>query len=188
MFKKSNSACPVRYEPCSQSGFTLVEIIVGIVITGISLSVITTLIYPLFVRSVDPMLQVRAAEYGQAIMQDILSKPYDANAGIGGQPICSVGLPCTDPPGAESGEIDRGDFNDVDDYDEFCDADTDIQDVLGVPQTAEYSSYTFRSCIDYDGDYDGVIDTDTSAKRITVTVTPPQPAVPVVITAYRGNY
>ena len=64
----------------AQSGFTLVEIIVGIVITGISLSVVTTLIYPLFVRSVDPMLQIRAAEYGQAIMQDILSKPYDASA------------------------------------------------------------------------------------------------------------
>ena len=45
-------------------------------------------------------------------------------------------------------------------------------------------------CVGYDGNYNGVTNqaAEQNAKLITVTVTPPMQASPVVISVYRANY
>ncbi len=49
-------------------GFTLIELIVGIVVLSISFSLLTTLILPLSEKSAEQLHQVRAAELGQSMM------------------------------------------------------------------------------------------------------------------------
>ena len=167
-----------------QRGFTLVEIIVGIVVGSIALSLLATLIFPLLIRSVEPIIQIRTAEYAQSIMEDVMAKRYDELTPLGGQPVCS---PCSTTLGPEAGEADRGDYNDVDDFNQFCTGTHLLQNVFGdvLDASDEYgSNYTFTVCVSYAGVIGGV---DT-AKRIDIVVTPPGVATPVAISAYRGNY
>ena len=58
-------------------GVTLIELIIGIVVLAISLSIITAVLGPLYIKSADPWHQVRAAELGQGLMNEILGKAFD---------------------------------------------------------------------------------------------------------------
>lgn len=171
--------------PSMQQGFTLVEIIIGMVMTGSALVLISTLIFPLFTRSVEPIFQVRAAEMAQTILDDAISKRYAESTPVGGQPPCSA----CGAIGPEGSELTRADFDDVDDYNALCSVQS-IQDIFGatLASVSDYAGFTFSICVDYDGNYDGVADSDQRAKLITVTVNPPLPAIPVVVSAYRSNY
>jgi len=82
--------------PTKQTGMTLVELIVSIVIlgfVGISLMIIMT---NTSLQSAKPMIDVQAAIIGKAYMEEILSKSY------------------SDPDGAS--ETTRDEFDDVEDY------------------------------------------------------------------------
>lgn len=162
-------------------GFTLVEIIVGIVVLSISLSIVSTLIAPAEQQSADQILQVKAAELGQSLLNDISARAFDENSDrVGGLVRCGeVGsLPCTDPSklGPEdgnngrinTGEVTRDLFNDVDDFDGY---------LLKFNANSEglHASYT-NFTIDVDVIYDGLslnLPNNIDAKRITVTVTTP---------------
>lgn len=65
-------------------GFTLVEIIIGIVVLSISLSIISTLIAPAEQKSADQILQVKAAELAQSLLNDISSRAFDHNSDMAG--------------------------------------------------------------------------------------------------------
>lgn len=176
-------------------GFTLVEIIIGLVLSTLAISLVATVIFPLFTRSVEPIYQIRAAEIAQSILDDAMSRRYDETSPVGGSPVCSATtVPCTVVAslGIDSGESHRGSFDDVDDFHRFCNADNDIEDVFGNNLSVEgfTRGYTFRVCVAYDGNYNGISNQagELNAKLITVTVTPPTQASAVVISAYRGNY
>lgn len=179
-------------------GFTLIEIIVGMVISTIAISLVATLILPLFARSVEPVFQIRAAELAQSILDDVLSRRYDEATPLGGFPACSASTvpPCSSVAAldADAGESNRGNFDDVDDYNVFCASDNVIQDVSGVDLTDAdgFANFMFRVCVAYDGNYNGVVNeseaNEISAKLITVTVKPPVQATEIQISAYRGNY
>lgn len=175
------------------AGFTLVEIIVGIVISGSAIAMLATLILPLFARSVEPIFYIRSAEFAQALIDDALAKPFDELTPQGGTPACTICTPVASL-GAETadGEIARNNFDDFDDYNLFCDAAYPVQDIFGtnLNLTNDYANYTFTACVVYDGGYDGgAADTVVSqAKRLDVTVNPPPPALPVSFSAYRANY
>ncbi|MGB2272436.1 MAG: type IV pilus modification PilV family protein [Pseudomonadales bacterium] len=176
-------------------GFTLVEIIIGLVLSTLAISLVATAIFPLLTRSVEPIFQIRAAEIAHSILDDALSRRYDEASPLGGTPVCSpLTLPCTAAAslGIDAGETHRGTFDDVDDFNRFCSSDNDIEDVFGNNLSLEgfARGYTFRVCVGYDGNYNGVTNQagELNAKLITVTVTPPMQASPVIISAYRGNY
>ena len=61
----------------NQCGFTLVEIIVGLVTLGLSFVILTIIIFPQAQRSAEPVLQIRAAALGQALLDEIMSKGFD---------------------------------------------------------------------------------------------------------------
>ncbi|WP_287832202.1 type II secretion system protein, partial [Idiomarina sp.] len=67
-----------------QRGFTLIEIIAGIVVVGIITLVVTAGMGPLFKQSVNPWQQVRAAELGQSLINEILSRRFDENGSSAG--------------------------------------------------------------------------------------------------------
>lgn len=176
--------------PTGNSGFTLIEIIVGMVISAISLTMLYSLIYPQILRSVEPTLQVRAAELGQAIVEEILAKPYDEQSPTGSVPPCN---PCTIAAnfGVDSGESARAEFDDVDDFDGYCGSPQAVGQISGVTPSG-FGSYRMEVCVIYDGNFDGVADADQSAKRITVSVYVPTRgggfAAPIIFSAYRGNF
>ncbi|MCH1488260.1 MAG: type II secretion system GspH family protein [Pseudomonadales bacterium] len=181
-----------------QAGFTLVELVVGLVISTISIAMFATLIVPLFTRSVEPLLQIRAAELAQSILEQATAYRYDENTPVGGSPPCNGlgGLSCTPSAsfGTDAGEANRASFDDLDDFNAFCAADNNIQDVFGNDLTTggSFANFSFRLCVAYDGNFNGAINEaasgEANAKLLTVTVTPPQPASALTVSVYRSNY
>ena len=163
-------------------GFTLIELIVGIVVLAISLSIISTLIAPAEEKSADQILQVKAAELGQSLLNDISSRAFDENSDmVGGLIRCGEPAdgsnPCTssgllgpeDGTGGRpnKGETTRGLFNDVDDFsgysEQYSANDEDLHE--------SYSNFTIDVSVVYDGISLGLA--NGNAKKITVTVTTP---------------
>lgn len=162
-------------------GFTLIEIIVGIVVLSISLSIVSALIVPAEQNSADQILQVKAAELGQSFLNDISSRAFDENSDMaGGLVRCGEpsdgSNPCTTILGPEDGnggrpdkgETTRGLFNDVDDFDGFSQKinanDEDLDD--------GYSNFIIDVQVIYDGLSLGLA-SPNDAKKITVSVTTP---------------
>jgi len=170
-----------------QQGFTLIELVIGIALTGSVIAMLVALIYPQFLRSVDPLLSQRASALGQALAEEILARPYDELSPIGGVPPCN---PCSVTLGPDAGEASRPDFDDVDDFDFYCGNPGDrfpVENALGVVP-ADLASFAMRICVDYDGDFDGLADGDESAKLIAIDVWPSAAGTAVHFDVYRANF
>ncbi|WP_036552075.1 type IV pilus modification PilV family protein [Neptunomonas japonica] len=164
----------------SESGFSLVETILTIVIISISLVVLVSAWGQAARQSADPFWHAKAAYLGQAYIEEILTKRYDENTPVGGQPACSS-TTCSTTLGAETGET-RALFDDVDDYNGLN--ETPSENALGDVRP-EYNNYQVEVSISYAGGELGV--SATTMKRINVTVTPPGES-PQQFVVYRGNY
>lgn len=171
-------------------GFTLIETIIGIVVLSIAFTILTTLIYPLANQSAEQVHQIKAAELGQSMINEILGKAFDQNSDMSGGIVrCGdIGaVECTpwDELGPESGET-RVNFNDVDDYHGL----NVLADSLGnsVSFGEAYIGYQLNVLVKADSNYDGSSDANSSvAKLITVTVTTPQD-FNFVFSVYRVNF
>jgi len=134
---------------------------------SISLSIISTLIVPTEEQSADNVLQIKAAELGQSLLNDISSRAFDNNSDMaGGRWRCDEDGQgaCTDVIGPEVGETAREQFNDVDDFHGY----KERTDAIGGGLDG-YDSFTLEVKVVYAG---GELDiADDQAKRITVTVT-----------------
>lgn len=210
-FKQKVSPKLLLPTKASQQGFTLIEIIVSIVVLSIAFSIFTTLIYPLANQSAKQVHQIKAAELGQSMINEILGKAFDENSDMsGGIYRCGEDQnndgeikaeddeQCSTTMGAEESEDGesekREQFDDVDDYNDL----SIMEDSLGVhDSSAEYDSladlytgYKINVQVindsNYDGDHDGDDDIST-AKLITVTVTTPQD-FDFVFAVYRANF
>lgn len=183
-----------------QRGFTLIEIIVGIIVSAIALTFITTVFFSNAGRSVEPILQIRAAEFGQALMDEILAKPFDELTPLGGFPACT---PCSALAG-NNGDADgenRSSFDDVDDYNAYCSGAVDLEDSQGNVISANpgdiFFGFTMQICVGYDNDYNGSIDAGSPensplAKLIIVDIFPASGAGlggnAITFSAYRSNF
>ena len=173
-----------------QRGFSLVELIAGIVLMTIALTLLINVFFTGAGRSVEPLLQIRAAEFGQALMEEIAAKRYDEQTPIGGQPACSG---CTAPGsfGPDGGEATRDLFDDVDDYNTYCASRQALEDFSGN-SLPEFVNFEMQVCVLYDGDYDGVDDGATAdAKLIVVDIYAPQSGggkQQIQFTRYRSNF
>ncbi len=170
-FKLSKAANPYSK---NIAGFTLIEIIIGIVVLSISLSIVSTLIAPAEQKSADQIHQVKAAELGQSFLNDISSRAFDEKSDMaGGRVRCGEPLgsnACTDANnfGPEDGETTRGLFNDVDDFHNYSEKFTSNDEALA----GGYNNFTIDIKVIYDGLSLGLSSND-SAKKITVSVTTP---------------
>ncbi|HAS14200.1 MULTISPECIES: type IV pilus modification PilV family protein [Idiomarina] len=167
-----------------QTGFTLIELIAGIVVIAIVTLVVTTGLGQLFRQSVDPWQQIRATEVGQSLMNEIMARRFDENSNIGNQyERCSEGSgSCTTPapcpgdgstPNAE--EAQREQFDDVDDYNGLRLSG----DELSGSSPNRYNGFEAFVCV-----------TEKNAnelKRITVTVITPQDER-IEFSSIKGNW
>ncbi|MFA7348706.1 MAG: prepilin-type N-terminal cleavage/methylation domain-containing protein [Desulfurivibrionaceae bacterium] len=123
----------VAYKPAANRGFTLIETVITIVILG----AVAGILVPFFnaiVHSPDPVIRERAISMGQGMMDEIMAKRWDEDTPMGGGPICtgestskgtrpSLVDNCANPGaltasaiGTDTGENQRADYDDVDDY------------------------------------------------------------------------
>lgn len=194
------------------SGFSLIELVIGITVFSVALTIVTSVLSPQVTKTADPINQVRATELSQSLFNEILGKYFDENADRnGGRIRCNEDLPndadetlCTAPAslGPEAGEVSRADFDDIDDFNGFgvvrdsgggIVSFTAIQNSLGqeISTTGSGSLYDgFGVAIDvfYDADRNGIADaTSGNVKLVRVTVyTPSQEEI--VFSSYKHNY
>jgi len=171
-----------RVVPNPSRGFTLIELVVGITLIAIVATLLISLVYPAWRQSAEPLVQQRAASLAEALMEEILSKRYDELTPDGGVPACPT---CSTTLGPDGGET-RATYDDVDDYNSYCNSSVSIRDA-NDNLVSGYDGFRMRICVNYDGDYNGVADTNQTAKRITVTITPGSLS-PIVFSAYRTNF
>ena len=198
--KRNLSPVFISLAKYSQQGFTLIETIVGIVVLSIAFSIFTTLIYPLANQSAEQVHQIKAAELGQSMINEILGKAFDENSEMSGGfyrcgedqnndgeikstdgETCSVVL-----ANEEGGEREL--FDDVDDYNGLAIIESSLgdSDSLGDMYVGYQVNVTVINDSDYDGDNDGA-DNNYTAKLITVTITTPQD-FNFVFSVYRVNF
>lgn len=160
-----------------ENGFTLLELVIGIVVFTISLTVVLSLIVPQAEQTAEPFRQVKAAKLGQSLMNDILSRSYDENSDRSPPfETCNAKGNCSTTLGPE--EASEDDYDDVDDYNGYT-----VNDVGG-----NYSSFGFTVTVDYDSDLNDSTPTDgLTFKRIDIAVTAPDGQV-YNFSAYRGSY
>ncbi|WP_194756224.1 type IV pilus modification PilV family protein [Aliidiomarina indica] len=181
-----------------QSGFTLVELVVGIVTLGIALAVLSALIFPQAQRSTVPFQQMKAAQLGQSLMDEILNKAFDEQSIRPGALRCDEieGEPefvaCTSQMMLGPEESDRSDFNDVDDFHELELTLSQLEDTLGRSLEPYFTGFSAAVRVFYDADLSATENTSTSQntalfKRVEVTITLPDGSE-AVFAGYRGNY
>lgn len=176
-----------RYPRNDQRGFTLIEVIVGIVAFGILMALLVVVFAPNIVRGTDPLYSVRAAELGQSMLDEILGKRFAENSPPGNATRCGEGTQpaCTTPLGRDSGETTHATFDDVDDYDYLnTNPDSPPTDNAGNVRP-DYTGFSVRVQVVSAGADLGLA--NTLAKRITVTVTAPNGGS-FVFATYKANF
>ncbi|PKG38140.1 prepilin-type N-terminal cleavage/methylation domain-containing protein [Psychromonas sp. Urea-02u-13] len=138
-------------------GFTLVELVVGIVVLAIAMMIMNTMLISQSKDALEPLYRLRASQLGQSIMQDVLSRAYDDKSDHNGglyrcgevwQPsnavqTCSASLGIDTDTGEVAGEHQN--FNDVDDFitTGFVPA-VNYGDVLGSNLASQYNNYAVK--------------------------------------------
>jgi MSHA pilin protein MshD len=142
----------------TESGVSLIEMIVFIVVVSISLLGLVGVYRQATINNVDPIIRTQALEAAQSLLDEILALKYDEQTSTGGIPACGTsGNSCDNTP--------DGNMNDVDDFHNFGD----------VP----YSGYTRSVTVETNA--------AENIKLITVSVTTPTNET-ILLAAERANF
>lgn len=167
----------MRTNVTRQSGFTLIEMIVFMVVVSIGLATLLLAYNHAVSRGTDPVIRVRLLELAQSRLDDVMARKYDETSPIGGIPACGSaesGAPaCGGAIGADSGENSANPAS-LDDVDDFHNA-----------SDTPYTGYTRTVSVAFAGSELGVA--NNQAKRITVTVTAPN-SEQFSLSSYRTNF
>lgn len=175
---ESNS--PPRFRRClrrHQSGLTLVELVITIVIVSLALASVVGAFSTMLGRSADALQDTQAVSLAQMYLDEILSRKYDEDAGNGGTPPWTGAC----RTGAEAGEA-RGTFDDVDDYQGIDDQPPAL---VSGSLPATYAGFRVEISVTCAGAEIGL--PSANAKRIDVRITGAD-GVSRLFSAYRGNF
>ncbi|WP_333795866.1 type IV pilus modification PilV family protein [Rheinheimera sp.] len=179
-----------------QRGFTLIELIVGMVVLAIAILMISQIMGPMLVRSTEPWHQVRAAELGHSLMNEMMAMSFDENSSRGntllrcgesGASACIATLPACPASGMSvaTEEASRDLYDDVDDFHCLNVDGASLVNVLNQSLADQYKNYQVAVLVSYAGTELGLA--NNNAKKITLTVTPPG-GDPIVFAGYKGNW
>jgi MSHA pilin protein MshD len=169
-----SGSSPIKSVACAiESGVSLIEMVVFLVVVATASTALFKVYNFSLVHQADPIIQVRATEFAQAKLDEILALKYDESTPTGGIPACSNGgispgstggAPLTTPaiPCTNGGAGDTN-MNDVDDYHGFAD----------TPATGYSRTVT--------------VVTSGNTKLITVKVNAPKNYT-LTLAAYRANF
>ena len=189
----------------AQSGLTLVEMIIAIIILSIALVGISVSLSSGLGRSGNTIEEARAVALAQSYLDEIFGKRFDDASNPRGIPPCRTN--CTDEVdfGVEAPEDERIEFDDVDDYhglDEGWGQATPLQDAEGATRIG-YDNFRVHVTVrymdtgvggveeelgfDFDTD-DTDMNNDQDAKLITVTVSHPTNEDGWKFSVYKTNF
>ncbi len=152
--------------PDRQSGLSLIELVVFIVIVSIALVTLLQVFNSSVTQSLDPAIRLKTIERAQALMDEILVRKFDENTPTGGIPAC---IPLTDCAGISTPDSD---FDDVGDYNGYTAPSEPL--------------FTLTVVVEEAGLEIGLA-SDGLARRITVTSTAPD-GYTVVLSSYKANF
>ena len=173
-----------------QSGFSLIEVVVFIVVVGIGVAGMAVIYNQLTIASVDPVVRKQAVAIANSLMEEIQLRPFtlcdpdDPNVFTAPTPAC--GTP--EAVGTEGAESRYGPapFDNVSDYHGFQMLGS-IQDTSNSTIT-ELNGYEARVVIENaGGHFPGGVPA-AAALRIAVTVTWPATGLEVRLQGYRLRY
>lgn len=169
----------------SQRGFTLIELVVGMLVIAIAMIMLSSMLFPHADRPAMTLHRVKSAELAHSVMNEIWGKRYDQNTNAnGGVPACGspLGVSCTSADNLGKDKISgivesRNNFNDVDDYNGLDENAT----MLDSNQTyaALYPNYRLSVTVAYG--------TVPNTKLVTIDVTTPDNEV-ITYNLVRSNY
>jgi MSHA pilin protein MshD len=163
------------------TGFSLIELVVGMLVISIAIVMMTSMFFPQADRSVESLHRMRSAELAHSVMNEIWGKRYDQQTNPnGGVPACNTGTPlvsCSSTLGPD-GE-GRDDYNDVDDYNGL-----NINSLM-FNSSQTYAAVYINFGLSVEVSY--VDATTQAAKLISVNVTTPSNEV-IKYQAVRSNY
>lgn len=166
----------------AQQGVTLVELIITIVVIGIAMSALISALSTGIVNSSTPLWEGKALELSQAYLDEIQAMKFDEDTALGGGELAAGSVKCT-VAGFDDSEA-RVLFDDVDDYHNLTDAPPILID--STINMDEYASYSVLVQVACAGTELGLAN-NTSAKRVTVTVTVPG-GESRSVAYYKGNF
>ncbi len=164
-------------------GYSLIELIITITVTSIVMVIFYSVFAPNQKNSVSSVMQVKAAQLGQAYLEEIAPKAFDENSPVGNRLRCNqISAPTCGPIATEEGANNRILFDDVDDYNLLN--DQPAKDAFGNNRVG-FNNFRVTVSVAYAG-------TDFSLplqylKRIEVTVNTPT-GDSFVFSQYKGNF
>ena len=180
-------------------GFTLIELIVGIVLLAVALTGILGLLINQAPQAVDPVQQVRAAQLAQRLAGEMLQKSFDEQSDHNGgryrcgETVTGVTIPACSSSYGSDGEPAPYAYNDVDDFDtagNWVDANRFTQTAAGI-SGEEYRNYQVKitvSGVDFsDGTFNSCTAPCSVGKHIDLQVKLPDKSL-LDFSFYRGNY
>jgi MSHA pilin protein MshD len=179
--KRGQAATKTNALGGAQVGFTLMELVIGMLVMSIAIVMMSTMLFPQSDRAAKTLHRVRSAELAHGILNEIWGKRFDQNTNAnGGVPACDspLGMTCTaetayGPDGSEP----REQFNDVDDYHGLNESSL----MLNSSQSYRdfYPNYRLQVSV--------VAGTAANTKLVTVDVSTPDGEV-IRYQALRSNY
>lgn len=163
-----------------QSGVTLVELIITIVVLGIAMSALVSALSTGISRSSRPLLEAKATELAQAYLDEIQAMRFDDQSPIGGGAVPLSDNPCTQSNEGQS----RPFFDDVDDYHGVSDSPPVLIETSIDMST--YSGYQVDITVGCSGTELSLTGNEL-AKSILVRITMPGGEVRDV-SVYKGNF
>ncbi|QIZ77915.1 type IV pilus modification PilV family protein [Ferrimonas lipolytica] len=161
----------------TERGFTLIEAVIGMVVLAISLTLLSTLLYPLAERSADAFIRAQNAQVGKAVLAELNGRHFDRTTPAGGGTVTSITC-CGDDgnlcPGADS---DPREWQLLDNFHNY---QGNAEELLGGDHYDRFEvgiSVNCQRSAGWQGD----------AKSITVTVTSPSGEA-MKFSQMRGNF
>jgi MSHA pilin protein MshD len=179
----------------NNSGFTLVEVVFGIILFSVAMVTIVSVIMPQTQKAIDPLWQVRGISLGESLLSEISSKAFDESSiASGGRRACgSASVICTASGSfGPEGDEERVSFDDIDDYHGLIldgEAISNATAQLGVL----FTGFQARITVFYDQNADGIDDDIANTGTLTadtklisiIIVTPGGEEIPFAI--FRKN-
>ncbi len=162
-----------------QGGLSLIELIVFIVIVSVGVVGILSVLNLTVGKSADPMLRKQVLAVAEAMMDEILAKSYQNDPADPNNSSTTLGCtPNTTTPSCRvNSTVDRPNYNDVDDFNNWSQTGVYQLDGTLAPILGTYTVGVGVSTTTLNG---------VAAKQVTVTVSGGTETISLV--GYRTNY
>lgn len=142
------------------AGFTLLEVLVASSILAFATLGLVQAVSAGQAQTIDSLRRARATALADAMLEEVLSKPY-------ADPQGELTL------GPDTGESDRDDFDNLDDYHGFSESAGAIADHAGTLYPTPYQRYERAITVQAETVTIAALGGDHTGLRVTVTVTEP---------------